>query len=177
MNNRLHNGKVVVVFTTFYQFSLYMLMNLGFPVMPDHTALETRKYLLSKTWRFHWYCSATELCQQCHSWFVVLFWCHCPRYWGHTGSPALAPPQRSPVDGCAHGSCFCHYVLALWFLSPFSAGCWTRTCQLYCPALKGRWVWDMCDDVMVPWQQAVISSVPDGEFFQGHIRKNSCVVL
>lgn len=44
MNNRLHNGKVVIC-TTFYQFSLHVLMNLGFPVMPDHCTRDKKVFV------------------------------------------------------------------------------------------------------------------------------------
>lgn len=56
----------MVTFMTFSQFSIYLLMYLGFPVMPDHPVLETRKYLLhtvfrSIMWLFPLFCSATGL--------------------------------------------------------------------------------------------------------------------
>lgn len=176
MNNRLCHGKVVV-FTTFYQFFSTYVNEFRISLCP--TTLHWRQE--NVCWAKHDIFIDTALQQSCvSSATAALLSCFNVSALGVRGTLEVLPPQRSPIAEHAHGSCFCHYILALWSLSPFSGDFfffWTQMCQLYYFALKGCWMWDMCDDMMVPWQQAVISSVPDGEFFQAHIRKNSCVVL
>lgn len=169
MNNRLHNGKVVV-FTTFYQFFFFTCVD-EFRISSNARPHCTRdkKIFVEQNMTF----SLILLCNRVVSAVPQPVCCPVLCSWP---SVEVLPRHLLSEAEHAHGSWFCHFILALWSLSPFSAGCWAWMCQLYYLALKGCWVWDMCDDMMVPWQQAVIL-MPDGEFFQGHIRKNSCVVL
>lgn len=116
MNNRLCHGKVVV-FTTFYQFFSTYVNEFRISLCP--TTLHWRQENIC--WAKHDIFIDTALQQSCvSSATAALLSCFNVSALGVRGTLEVLPPQRSPIAEDAHGSCFCHYILALWSLSPFS---------------------------------------------------------
>lgn len=158
----------MVTSVTFSHFSIYLLMYLGFPVMPDHPVLETRKYLLHRvfrsiTWLFPLFCSATGL--SLSSATAGLWSCFGVTTLGVPGAcmkSFLSTSSEKPCSWAAltvavfiiiYWSCGLHYVI--FFLLAVKL----RTCKPYCPfwgllLLWKPWCW-ACD--VVPWQWAMIS--------------------
>lgn len=178
----------MVTFVTFSQFSIYLLMYLGFPVMPDHPVLETRKYLLHRvfrsiTWLFPLFCSATGLSLSSAT----------AGLWSCFGVTTLSVPgvrMKSFLSTSSEKPCsWAALTVAVFIIIYWSCGlhyviffCWPLNSEHANPTAR----FEACscseshdaEHVMWchgngPWYHKcqLISS------FLGHTRKNSCIVL
>jgi len=124
--------------------------------------------------------------EQCRGWFVALRRCH---------RPGCSRGAREVLPWCllwealqlssTHGGCFYRSVSVLRSsLFFFSLAVALRTCKLYCPfrglLLLGKpwcWVGDVRDMTGCHGNRPWYHKRPVMNPFQGHTRKNSCIVL
>lgn len=166
-------------------------MNLGFPVMPDHPALETRKYLLywvflSVTRCFHLYCSATELCLSSAT--AGLWSC-----FGVTTLDVAEAHMKSFLGTSSEKSCswtaltvavfiiiyrFSGLHYGIFFCWPLNSEPASRSAHFEaCSEKPWCWVSDVCDMTGCHGNRPWYHKCQMMNSFQEHTRKNSCIVL